>query len=409
MLDQPIEVPNLLIVDDNPANLRVLEDMLRHENYEVSSFPAGRLALADAIANPPDLILLDINMPEMNGYEVCARLKTAQETSEIPVIFLSALGETEDKVKAFRVGAVDFISKPFQIEEVLARVKTHLNLHALQLALQQHNQNLESTVAERTRNLAESTAELAVANQRLILLDRSKSDFLNLISHEFRTPLIGLLGVGELILDEMSPASEHEELRGLFSRSRQRMLSILDDALLLTQLDVNGEKLGSTSVSLRSALDSAIEDAREFAESRHVTLAPTPRDLGVVSGTKELLVRTFRTLLETAIKFSVEGETVKLEYEVSDDSKKIIIAARGRRIPNAAIPRFFQIFSIGEAITPGGDLGLGPPVAARVLSLFGGSVSVDNVDQPSGIRLTIAFPQSPGGNGSHGEQTVSNL
>jgi DNA-binding response OmpR family regulator len=391
LLDQPIAVANVLIVDDNPANLRVLEDMLRHENYEVSSFPAGKLALADAVANPPDLILLDINMPEMNGYEVCSRLKAAEETSEIPVIFLSALGETEDKVKAFRVGAVDFISKPFQFEEVLVRVKTHLKLHALQLALQQNIDNLESTVAERTRNLAQSTAELAVANDRLTLLDRSKSDFLNLISHEFRTPLVGLLGVSEIILEEMSPTSEHEELRAVFARSRQRMLSILDDALLLTHLDVYREKVGSTSVSLRSALDGAIEDAREFAESRRVTLAPSPRDLGFVCGTEEeLLVRTFKTLFETAIKFSAEGETVKLDYEASDDSQKIIITARGRRIPIAALPRFFQIFSIGEAITPGGDLGLGPPVAARVLSLFGGSITVDNLE-PSGIQFRVTL------------------
>ena len=241
MSDQSIAVSNVLVVDDNPANLRVLEDMLRQETYEVSSFPAGRLALADAVANPPDLILLDINMPEMNGYEVCARLKAVKETSGIPVIFLSALGETEDRVKAFRVGAVDFISKPFQIDEVLARVRTHLELHALQLALQQHNDNLEATVAERTRSLAERTDELAEANQRLTMLDHSKSDFLNLISHEFRTPLAGLLGISEIVLDEMSPTEEHEELRAMFSKSRERMLSILDDSSLLTQISERRE------------------------------------------------------------------------------------------------------------------------------------------------------------------------
>jgi signal transduction histidine kinase len=180
------------------------------------------------------------------------------------------------------------------------------------------------------------------------------------------------------------------------------MLSILDDALLLTQLDVNREMLGSASVSLRSVLNGAMEEASEFAESRHVTLALTPQDLGVVSGMKDLLVRTFRTLFETAIKFSADGEIVKVGYEAADDARNIIIEALGRRIPDAALPRFFQIFSIGEAVTPGGDLGLGPPVAARVLSLFGASISVANLDQPPGMRLTVRFPASRGGKGLAG-------
>src|ERR1035441_1498867 len=186
-----------MIVDENPANLKLLEDMLLQQGHEARSFPLGRLALAAAMKNPPDLILLDINMPEMNGYEVCERLKSTEELSDIPVIFLSALNETKDKVQAFRSGAVDYISKPFQFEEVHARVETHLKLHDLQQTLKLQNERLEEAVAARTRELAE-------ANERLAILDRSKNEFLNLISHEFRTPLNGLLGVGELIFDEMS-------------------------------------------------------------------------------------------------------------------------------------------------------------------------------------------------------------
>ena len=118
---------NIMVVDDNPANLKLLEDMLRQHGYEVRSFPRGRLALAAADQEPPDLILLDINMPEMNGYEVCEQLKSSARLAGIPVIFLSALNAIEDKVKGFRSGGVDYISKPFQFEEVQARVETHLN------------------------------------------------------------------------------------------------------------------------------------------------------------------------------------------------------------------------------------------------------------------------------------------
>jgi len=125
---------NIMIVDDNPANLKLLEDMLSQQGYEVRAFPRGRLALAAADQEPPDLILLDINMPEMNGYEVCEQLKSSARLSDVPVIFLSALTAIEDKVKGFRSGGVDYISKPFQFEEAQARVETHLKLRRAQRA-----------------------------------------------------------------------------------------------------------------------------------------------------------------------------------------------------------------------------------------------------------------------------------
>jgi response regulator RpfG family c-di-GMP phosphodiesterase len=141
--ERPQSQGNMMIVDDNPANLKLLEDMLRQQGYEVRSFPRGRLALAGADQDPPDLILLDINMPEMNGYEVCARLKSSARLRGIPVIFLSALSATEDKIKGFQSGGVDYISKPFQFEEVLARVDTHIKLR---LARQAEHDLLERTL-----------------------------------------------------------------------------------------------------------------------------------------------------------------------------------------------------------------------------------------------------------------------
>jgi len=372
-----------MIVDDNPANLRLLGDMLLQQGHEVRSFPRGRLALASALRKSPDLILLDINMPEMNGYEVCEQLKSTGEFAEIPVIFLSALNETQDKVKAFRSGAVDYISKPFQFEEVHARVETHLKLHELRRALKLQNEQLEETVAARTR-------ELAQANERLKTLDRSKNEFLSLISHEFRTPLHGLLGVGEIILDGMDSTGENDELREMFKESRQRIIATLDDALLLTEIDVSSDRFQSAPVSLSVVLNRAIERTAELAESRHVILQRPPDDVDFVRGDERLLVRALHALLETAVKFSAEGETVQLAREMVSDSLRVIIDSRGKTIPKAVITKFFDLFSIGDTSTPGGGMGLGPPVAYRILSLFGASVSVANRD-PSGIRLAISL------------------
>jgi DNA-binding response OmpR family regulator len=135
--------PNIMVVDDQPANLKLLEDLLTQQGHAVRSFPRGRLALDAAGRNAPDLILLDINMPEMNGFEVCKRLKADEKLAGIPVLFLSALSETRDKLNAFRAGGVDYITKPFQVEEVRARVETHLELYR---ARQVERELLEKTL-----------------------------------------------------------------------------------------------------------------------------------------------------------------------------------------------------------------------------------------------------------------------
>jgi CheY-like chemotaxis protein len=165
-----------MVVDDNPANLKLLEDMLRQHGYEVRSFPRGRLALAAAQQEPPDLILLDINMPEMNGYEVCEQLKSSPGLSDVPVVFLSALDAIEDKVKGFRSGGVDYISKPFQFEEVQARVETHLRLR---LAQQAEHDLLERTLGGAVETLWEL---VQIASPELALRSHAVRDIVRWIT-----------------------------------------------------------------------------------------------------------------------------------------------------------------------------------------------------------------------------------
>jgi two-component system, sensor histidine kinase and response regulator len=144
---------NILIVDDTPDNLRLLSAMLADQAYDVRSVRSGSAALMVVQAEPPDLILLDINMAGMDGYEVCQHLKANLDTAAIPIIFISALNEVFDKVKAFSVGGVDYISKPFQVEEVLVRVENQLNLHRLRQQLQDRNHQLQQIEAELRRSL----------------------------------------------------------------------------------------------------------------------------------------------------------------------------------------------------------------------------------------------------------------
>jgi two-component system sensor histidine kinase/response regulator len=374
---------NIMVVDDHPPNLKLLQDMLSREGYRVRCFPRGRLALSAAGQHPPDLILLDITMPEMDGYEVCRRLKADPKSAGIPIIFLSALGEAGDKILAFQAGGVDYVTKPFQIEEVRARVETHLELHRLQRALQTDKEHLEETVRARSRDLAE-------AHARLKLLDRAKSEFLNLISHELRTPLNGILGIGEVIFSELSALTECSELREMFERSGKRIVSIVDYALLITQIGVQADSFAPASLPLSRVVGRALDEAADLASSRGVKLAPSPANLGEVVGHEDLLVKALQALLETAATFSKPGETVGLAHYGNARHAGLVIETESGTIPAQVLPRFFDLLSVTEADTSAGDLGLRPPVASSILSLFGGSVSVEN-QNPAGIRLTIAL------------------
>ncbi len=163
MTDNPVicgaSVPagaDILIVDDILANLLVLTDMLKEQGYRTRQARSGAAALMAAESQPPDLILLDIMMPEMNGYEVCQRLKSDEKLKDIPIIFLSALIETEDKIKAFLAGGADYVTKPFQFEEVRARIATHLRLRRLQIETERSNRELQALVQEQVEEIAES-------------------------------------------------------------------------------------------------------------------------------------------------------------------------------------------------------------------------------------------------------------
>ena len=193
-----IQAP-ILIVDDNPNNLQVLAQQIRDAGWQVAIAKDGQTAIEQAQYNPPVLILLDVLMPGLDGFETCQKLKALPETKDIPIIFMTALNDTENKVKGLSSGGVDYITKPFQWEEVLARINLHCQLYCLNQKLEQQNQLLEEKVNERTAELIESLVHLQESKEQLQRsfeevqkakemaenADRAKSDFLRNMSHEF--------------------------------------------------------------------------------------------------------------------------------------------------------------------------------------------------------------------------------
>ena len=193
---------DILIIDDNMANLQVLSDMLKGQGYRTRQARSGSVGLTAALSRPPDVILLDIMMPEMDGYEVCSRLKDDDRLADIPIIFMSALNETEDKVRAFHVGGADYVTKPFQFDEVGARVETHLRLRRLQVQAEEHNSELQSLVQEQVREIADSQMATIFA---LAKLAESRDD-------ETGRHIENVQALCELLVTKMREQEQHERL-----------------------------------------------------------------------------------------------------------------------------------------------------------------------------------------------------
>lgn len=268
--------PSILIVDDNAENLRLLSQMLAREGYRFRVASTGRRALESVQANPPDLILLDIMMPEMDGYTVCEKLKADPETRDIPVLFVSALDGTWDKVKAFSVGGVDYVSKPFEVAEVLARIETHLTLHQLQ-------KRLEQQVAE---------------------LDA----FAHTVAHDLKNPLNVLIGYADLLVQASSDSENSviSQASQAISATALKMSNIVEELLLLAsvrQMDqVTLEALDMTAI-----VDEAQQRLAPMLQE-HQAQVEAPSEWPAARGYAPWVEEVWVNLISNAAKYSGQPE-----------------------------------------------------------------------------------------------------
>jgi CheY-like chemotaxis protein len=393
----------ILIVDDIDINRMVLRVAFEAEGHTTLEATDGIGALQILDHEKVDAVLSDILMPRMDGYRLCHEIRTNIRLRDLPfVIYTSTYTSLSDEKLAHSVGADKYLKKPAPFQTILTALHEAMATPRTEPRPEtgQDVEVLKEYSDRLVAKLEQKNIELAEANARLTILDVAKNEFLRVISHELRAPLNGLFSVGDLILAGMPPTDDNRKLQVIFKRSRQRLLSIMEDVLLLTEIDVNGEQFRSAPVSLSAVLVSAVKSATEFAESRYVRFARPPTNLGLVAGDEDLLARSLRSLLETAVKFSAKGAIVGLAHDLVADTARIFIESHGLTISSTAMPKFFDVFSVGETLTPGGDLGLAPALAYRILSLFGASVSVANLE-PSGIRLTVSL-QSVAANAGSG-------
>lgn len=386
---------NILIVDDNEINRKILNDLIIALEHTPILAENGFAALKCVREKPLDLILLDIIMPEMDGYEVLSNIKNIFSLRHVPIIMISAIDEMETVVQCIKMGADDYLIKPFHFTLLKARISACLERKALldqeekyRQQIEAYNQNLEQRVHEKSRELAE-------AHERLTVLDQAKSDFLKLISHEFRTPLNGILGLSEILFNNQLDEQKRQEFQALYKLSLDRFSDIVKQALLLTQIQVSGEQFFSLKGSpLLELLTHAIELSKDFAESRQITFAALPDECQVlVLNEEELFTSALSTLIKMAVKFSQAGNRIDFLCETTENEVILTIVATGWVVPQEYLPQFFEVFSIGESITPGGDIGLAPPLVKQIFTLFKGKISVAN-QEPPGVKFTLQLKQT---------------
>src|SRR5512145_2281781 len=309
--DLPHIKPEVLIVDDIPSNLNFLSEVLHLEGIGVMLATSGMDALEIARYKLPDLILLDIAMPLMDGYEVCARLKADTSTYDIPVIYLTARTEPEDILKVFQTGAVDYILKPFNATELIARVKTHLELRAKTEALKTINVRLEEQVRQRTaeiteanRNLTETNRKLENAYQDLSNLDKAKDEFIRHINHELRTPLQGIHGF-TLILEEIVDTPEQKEYIQSINLLVRRLVKLSEISLLFTEIKAKNYKITLKPLSLKHRVSQILEIFRRDRE-RILIIDNHPDDQIFVKADQRLMNTCLELVIDNALKYTPE-------------------------------------------------------------------------------------------------------
>lgn len=333
----------MLVVDDTLANLRLLINLLSAYGYNVRPAQSGQVALAAIEVSRPDIILLDINMPEMNGYEVCRRLKSQEATRDIPVIFVSALDDTESKLEAFKSGGVDYISKPFQLEEVSARIKTHLTIRRLQDGLEERNRDLAA-------------------------FDRS-------VAHDLRSPLTALLGISELM--RMSSEQRTDENVASVLDAANRMRTIIDSLLLFAkignaQAEIAPVNMGELVLKVCGGLK--MEIAQRKAE-----VVIEDGEWPVVAGHAPWVEQVWVNYITNALKYGGTPPKVELAWDVGPEGDpRFIVRDNGPGLSPEQREVVFNEFSRLDAAKTEEGHGLGLSIVRRIVEKLGGQVGLES-------------------------------
>jgi signal transduction histidine kinase len=361
----PDREPLILIVDDIPRNLQVLGSILGDNGYSVNVASNGQGALDVISAQPPDLILLDVQMPDIDGMEICKRLKADPATSAIPVMFLTARTETDDIVRGFETGAVDYITKPFVATELLARVRTHLKIKQYSDLISSQNQSLQA-------------------------LSNEKSELLSVVAHDLKSPLTNVHLIAEMF-ERKSDVITPERIREYADDLRQssdRMLALINNILNIHAIETGNYPLSIDRVDATPLVERAVSEYHLQAKRKQIAieLALLP-DIALYADPMALL-QVLTNLLSNAIKYSPQQTTIRVRMEIGEQKStegasklaRIFVQDEGPGISVEDQQRLFQKFARLAARPTGGEssTGLGLSIVKRLAEAMGGDVRCES-------------------------------
>ncbi|RQV98614.1 response regulator [bacterium] len=403
---------SILIVDDNPSNLRVLSQMLSGRGYSVRPVTDGYLVQAGVRASPPDLILLDISMPDMDGFEVCRRLKADEESRDIPIIFISAMSEIEDKIKAFTAGGVDYITKPFQLDEVIARIETHISLRNLQKQLEAANHELtdyrnylEEIVKERTKELEKANQKLQqeindrklieakmLSSQRLVDLGTLAAG----ITHDMKSPLQVIVGISESLkkqIENGSPDKEYiAEKLDIINRNGWRIEAVMRSLLSYVRYSGSENEPHDLNSLIKETLLLIEHQLNIWANVEVIT--ELEEYIPVLRCDRTKISQALINLLMNARDAMPSGGkiTIRTIFQKAENRVLLQVEDTGVGIPQEIQSKIFDSFFTTKPVGQGTGLGL--TNVMETIQLYQGKIELSSVVN-HGTTFSLYFPVKP--------------
>ncbi len=368
------KAPLILIVDDYPKNLQILGNILRGNNYRTAFAKSGPIALESIKEEKPDIILLDIMMPDMDGFEVCARLKKNPETADIPVIFVTALSDMDKKIEAFKAGGVDYILKPIQQEEVFERIKTHLLIRSQKQELLALNERLQES------------------NEELQNINHTKDKLFSIIGHDLRGPLSNINNLLKLILEGVLDKEEREELLTETMKSVKLTYDLLENLLFWAKNQRNEIDFRPSDCDITTVVDDNIALQESAARDKNISLRAEYTPGLKAFADKHMLNIIMRNLISNAIKFTHEGGHIIVLVSDSANEVKVSVQDDGVGISEENIEKIFD--SVKSFTTRGTrhekGTGLGLILTKDFVQKNGGKLHLTSqVDKGSTFSFTL--------------------
>ncbi len=366
---------HILVVDDTPKNIQVLGSMLREAGYNINVATNGQEAI-DALGRVvPDLILMDVIMPVMDGFEACKRIKELPEFAHIPIIFLTAKKKTADLIRGFELGAIDYITKPFNTAELLKRVDTHITLSKLRT------------------ELAQKVDQLTGAMGQIEQLHREQDAFLR---HELNNVIGPIAGYAEMLRSQLAPWLNEKQskwLAAILSGSAS-MKHMLDQVKKIQEFERGAHTLALMPVSIVGIVSDVVSDiATYFRGSVPILFSPEPCDAVRIQADLAFLPGVFKNIIKNAVEHVLPLDEAQRRVEVfcgvHDGSAVIVVRNGGEPIPEQRLVTFFDKFNTTKADS--GGTGLGTSYAKLVLKAHGGGIWVSSSAE-EGTKVTISLP-----------------